>query len=144
MKSTMMPLVEQILGDHHLSNWILTLPRIFNGKVFPPLWFVWGYCGCTSGVYPTSVYPSPNLSNDEQIHGHGTRPSFVLTEFQQWWWKPFLFLLCCQASFALMSASSILGLISRCQSENKGFDSTMSFFKINEKKMGGSLLDISG
>jgi hypothetical protein len=31
-------------------------------------------------------------------------------------------------------ASSILSLISRCQSEDKGFESTESFFKINEKK----------
>lgn len=30
--------------------------------------------------------------------------------------------------------SSILGLISRCQSEQKGFKPTKTFFKINEKK----------
>lgn len=38
-----------------------------------------------------------------------------------------------------MPASRILGLISRCQSENKGFEPNKSF-KINEKKTGESLL----
>lgn len=52
-----MPLVEQIWGAHHLSNRILTLPRMLDGEVFPPLWIVWDYYELAQGFTPHLYTP---------------------------------------------------------------------------------------
>lgn len=76
-----MPLVEQIRGANHSSNRILTLPRMFDGEVFPPFWIVWDYYELAQGFTP-HLYPPHSISAMiKTIHGHGTHPSFVLREF---------------------------------------------------------------